>query len=423
MHFPSDTMTAEERLRAIFNHEEPDRLPIYLMAVPAYSQTTREFRALGDDHCRAVLDHPAHAVRGDLAFLAEKPARFAFRHYLGAELQNYPVNLRPPPRARACVLDARRQLIEDEDRARAAWAQPEGQYVDALGQVFGWRVLPGGYRYSWYVDGFLKTKRAVLDWHAERGWPDEWAVEPIDARAFHTFQRAYRHTFYLVPQIGRMQLFESSWPIMGHARWAYYSRKDPAFIHQVIASRKRAQLKILAEIARVRPAIVMGGDDLGQKGRALVSPRWFEEFLAEPYREICGRVHAMGAKFFAHSCGNLEDLLPNVIAAGWDGWQSLEVAADVDHARVKRKYGDALVLVGGLDSTRELAFGTPATVERHVRAQIRAMSKGGGYVPGPAHDYLNVPLENALALRDAVYRWGGVGAEADHQCRRSSEKA
>ena len=38
-------MNATERCTAIIHHEEPDRLPIYLMGFPPYSKVFKEFRA------------------------------------------------------------------------------------------------------------------------------------------------------------------------------------------------------------------------------------------------------------------------------------------------------------------------------------------------------------------------------------------
>ena len=45
MKLDSDTMNATERCTAIIHHEEPDRLPIYLMGFPPYSKVFKEFRA------------------------------------------------------------------------------------------------------------------------------------------------------------------------------------------------------------------------------------------------------------------------------------------------------------------------------------------------------------------------------------------
>jgi uroporphyrinogen decarboxylase len=150
-------------------------------------------------------------------------------------------------------------------------------------------------------------------------------VQSLDVDAIRQFDTEFGDRMFLIPQIGYMQLYESCWPVMGQTRWAYYSQKDPDFIHQLIESRKQAQIQILDEIARLKPHIVFGGDDLGQKGRSLVSPAWFDKFLAQPYTELFTKLHEeLGAKIVNHSCGNITELLPQLVSCGLDGWQSLE---------------------------------------------------------------------------------------------------
>lgn len=399
MRLDSDTMTATERVLATLAHEEPDRCPIFLMGIPPYSRTYLEWQAREEEIMDAWTENEDHLLFTPLG-------DYTLRYFFGTEFEAHGVGIQP--RFHTKVLDEHGNEVTDPDEKRRLTSDTaEGRKVDYLGRISGWKLLETGHRYTWYVDGYLKTKQAVLDWYGEHGWPHEQPVRKLDVEHFQQFRSQFGDRIYMAAQIGGVQLYESAWPIMGQLRWAYYSRKDPDLIHRIIDSRKQAQLKILDELKRVRPEIIFGGDDLGQKGRAMVSPKWFDKFLAEPYTEIFTKIHEeIGAKIFQHSCGYIVDLLPNFIECGLDGWQSLEVAADIDHARVKKKFGDDLFFVGAVDSSRELCFGTPDSISAHVHDQIRAMGRGGGYVPGPAHDYLNVPLENALALRDAVHAHG-----------------
>ena len=137
---------------------------------------------------------------------------------------------------------------------------------------------------------------------------------------------------------------------------------------------------------------------MGQKGRPMVSPDVYRKFFLKPYKAVFDKIHDMGAIAFNHSCGNVVELLPDMIEAGIDGWQSLEPASEIDHAWVKQQYGDKLFLVGGINS-REFSFGTPESISAHVHKQILAMGHGGGYIPGPTHDFLTeVPYDNVIAF-------------------------
>lgn len=393
-------MTATERFLTTIDHEEPDRVPMHLMGVPPYSRTFQEWLAREEE----LMDE---WTEDDYNVLITPLGDFTLRYFLGSELETWGVGIATG--FAPLALDDDGRPVDDLSVAAELLKRPEGRQVDYFGRVNGWRYLEGGHRYAWYVDGFLKTKQDVLDWYEEHGWPHEKPVNKLDVEALVETRRRFGDRACFVPQIGNCQLYESSWPVMGQSRWALYSRKDPEFVKRVIESRKLAQLKILDEIARLKPHVdvVFGGDDMGQKGRPMFSPAWFEKFLAEPFAEIFEKVHEeLGAKVFIHSCGNMVELLPQLVECGLDGWQSLEPASEIDFPALKRKFGDHLFFVGALDSSREACFGNSNSIRKHVAKQLRTLGPGGGYVAGPAHDYLNVPLENALALRDAVLELG-----------------
>ena len=364
------------------------------MGFPSYSEVIIEWRAQEDklmDEWTENEDNVILTPVGD----------YTLRYFFGSEVEMYGIGQRNNYKTQ--WLDEQGNLSED---ASAVEHVAEKTYVDYLGCLRGSRILESGHNYEWYIDGYLKTKDAVLAWYDRYGWPDEHTTNAADMSAFRDCVARFGDRICLIPQIGGVQLFEASWPIMGLDRWSYYCRKDPDFIKRIIESRKNAQLAILDEIAKLEPFAVFGGDDMGQKDRPLMSPAQFRKFFFEPYKEIFDKVHAMGAIAFNHSCGNIMELLPTYIEAGINGWQSLEPASGIDHALLKQQYGDQLLLVGGIDSSRELCFGTPKSIEEHVKKQMAAMAPGGGYITGPAHDYLNVSLENAIAARDAMQKWG-----------------
>ncbi len=290
-----------------------------------------------------------------------------------------------------------------------AWPIPAGKeykYLSPSGTINGIKILPSGEKYNWYIDGYLQKKEQAIAWYDEHGWLGEQPAGKAQASEYAAFQKSHGDKIYLVPQIGGVQLYESLWVIMGQARFGYYCRKDPEYIKRLVDDRKNAQLNILNELARYKPEAVFGGDDMGQKGRPLMSPEVFRTFFKPAYAEIFKKIHDMGAIAFNHSCGNITELLPDYIEAGLDGWQSLEPASNIDHAALKKKYGDRFLFVGGLDS-REISFGTPGSIKRHVRDQVLKMGKGGGYIPGPTHDFLTeTPLDNCIAMRDAVMSEG-----------------
>ena len=71
----------------------------------------------------------------------------------------------------------------------------------------------------------------------------------------------------------------------------------------------------------------------------------------------------------------------------------------IDVRWAKREFGKHLCFWGGVSTQRLLPYGTPDDVRREVRALLREVGAGGGYICAPAHDIPgDVPPENILAL-------------------------
>jgi uroporphyrinogen decarboxylase len=258
------------------------------------------------------------------------------------------------------------------------------------------------------VGGYLKTKEQIEKWFGEYGWPHELKIKPFDANSYNEFKANFGNKFYPGLGVGGSGIYEKVVFMMGQDRFGYIARKDPEFLLKVIKSIGDYQLNILKEYKkdRLKPEFFWTADDMGQKGRSLLSPEMFRKFFFNIRKEVFDTMHDMGAKVVMHSCGNITDLLPTLIELKLDAWQSLEPASDIDFKFVKEKYGDKMVFIGGLDSSRELCFGTKKSVKDHVKKQIETLGKNGGYVAGPAHDFLNQKLDLVLTMRDAIYEFG-----------------
>lgn len=398
MKLDNDQMGATERVWTAVNLEEPDRVPIYLMGMPAYADFYQEFLRREEDDALGFSEFTE--VPGNLKFTPL--GDLTVPYFFGQEVAHCRVDVEG---RFTKPVDEEGRVVEDGKPP--ALAGEEGLQVTYYGRLEGVKRLPNGHLYTWYVDGFLKTKQAVIDWFDRWGWPHEKPVSRLDLKAAAEFRSRFGDDFALVHSIGGAGLYEKAWFMMGQARFLYYARKDPEFVERVVDSLKQMQLNVVDELKRDEPKIFWCADDMGQKGRSLLSPALYRKFISPARREVFEAIHEeAGAKVVMHSCGNVVELLPLLVEDGLDGWQSMEPAAEIDHAAVKKKFGDRLSLWGGIDSSRVMCFGATADVREHVRRQLGALAPGGGYVAGPAHDYLNVRVDNALAARDAILEFG-----------------
>jgi len=153
--------------------------------------------------------------------------------------------------------------------------------------------------------------------------------------------------------------------------------------------------------------IIVFGDDLGGQNRPLISPRMYREFFKPRHSRLWRRAKELAsAKVMLHCCGAVRQLLPDLIDAGLDAINPVQISCrGMDAAGLKREFGADIVLWGGgCDTQSLLPSGSAADVRAHVQGQVRILAPGGGFVFQQVHNILtNVPPENILAMYDAVH--------------------
>jgi uroporphyrinogen decarboxylase len=163
--------------------------------------------------------------------------------------------------------------------------------------------------------------------------------------------------------------------------------------------------------------IIVFGDDLGMQTGPQISPDMYRRFFKPRHRVLWeaakklapagrgGEASRPPLRVMLHSCGSIRSLLPDLIEAGLDAVNPVQIScAGMEAAGLKRDFGRDIVLWGGGCETQTvLRTGTPAEVREHVRRQVGALAPGGGFVFQQVHNILaGVPAENIVAMFDAV---------------------
>jgi uroporphyrinogen decarboxylase len=152
--------------------------------------------------------------------------------------------------------------------------------------------------------------------------------------------------------------------------------------------------------------IILFGDDLGMQNGPQLSPAMYREFFGPRHARLWRRAKELApVKVMLHCCGGVRPLLGDLIAAGLDAINPVQVTcAGMEAAGLKRDFGSRLTFWGGGCETRWiLSHGTPDEIRRHVRRQVSALAPGGGFVFQQVHNVLaDVPPENVIAMLDAA---------------------
>jgi uroporphyrinogen decarboxylase len=154
--------------------------------------------------------------------------------------------------------------------------------------------------------------------------------------------------------------------------------------------------------------IVRFGDDLGMQNGPQISPKMYREFFKPRHQLMWARAKELAdVRVLLHCCGGVRELLPDLIDAGLDAINPVQISsARMDARELKAEFGKDLVFCGGgCDTQMILPNGTPEAVRRHVTEQVRILSPGGGFVFSQVHNILaHVPPENIAAMYEAVQK-------------------
>jgi uroporphyrinogen decarboxylase len=152
--------------------------------------------------------------------------------------------------------------------------------------------------------------------------------------------------------------------------------------------------------------VIVFGDDLGGQNASLLSPKMYREFFKPRHSLLWRRAKELAdVKVMLHCCGAVRALLPDLIDAGLDAINPVQISCrGMDAAGLKRDFGGDLAFWGGgCDTQSVLPSASPEAVREHVLQQVRLLAPGGGFVFQQVHNIqANVPPQNILAMFGAL---------------------
>jgi uroporphyrinogen decarboxylase len=152
--------------------------------------------------------------------------------------------------------------------------------------------------------------------------------------------------------------------------------------------------------------VIVFYDDLGMQTGPQISPRMYREFFKPRHARLWQRAKELAdVKVLLHSCGSIRLLLPDLIEAGLDAVNPVQISCNgMDVAGLKRDFGKYLTFWGGgCDTQWLLSHGTPEAIREHVTQQVQILREGGGFVFNQVHNILaDVPPENIVAMFDCA---------------------
>jgi uroporphyrinogen decarboxylase len=409
---PSPSMTHRQRVLAALNHQQPDRVPIDFsghrssgmaaMLYPGLRQALglepRPVRVYDPTQQLAIIDEDVLDRLG--VDTIELGRGFAL------DEQNWaPWTL---PDGTPCLLPA--------------WVCPErqpGQWVirSKTGRVVS--RMPDGALYfeqcywPFLEEDDLDQLEEALDdqmWGAVQAPPGPLVSGPDGYQKLADGARRLRsRTDRAIIGLFGGNLLETGQFLYRIDRFLMLLAENPARAHTFLDRLVEIHLANLEKyLAAVGDSIdiILFGDDMGTQGGPQISPRMYREFFKPRHTRMWQRAKQLAdVKVMLHCCGGIRPLIPDLIEAGLDTTNPVQISsAGMDAAGLKHDFGDRLALWGGgCDTQWVLSHASPEEVRRHVRQQVAILSPGGGFIFQQVHNILaDVPIENVIAMFQAV---------------------
>jgi uroporphyrinogen decarboxylase len=244
-------------------------------------------------------------------------------------------------------------------------------------------------------------------------WPD-----PLAPRRFgglrERIQAARRKGKLVVlngPCAGILEVY--SW-LRGYLRFYIDLAESPraveTFLDKLLEFKSAFWTRALAEFGDSVDVVNEADDMAGQTG-LLLSPDTYRRLIKPRHARLFAGIKkaAPQVKIFFHSCGAIRPLIPDLIEAGIDILNPVQLSAKgMNPFALKRDFDKDLVFWGGgVDTQGIFTTGSPQEIRDHVKENIEALAPGGGFVFATVHNtQANVPPQNFMAMWETLQEYG-----------------
>jgi len=236
-------------------------------------------------------------------------------------------------------------------------------------------------------------------------WPDPHDPHLLDGAAEAIADDEGEH--FIAPNFG-FCLFERAWALRGFEAFLLDLVLNQAFAEELLERITEIQ------VALARRFVALGvdggyfGDDYGAQKSLLFSPRIWRELFKPRLARMFAVFREAGLPVIMHSDGDIAEIVPDLVEIGLTALNPVQPEV-LDHAWLKRTFGDRLAFYGGVSTQTVLPHGTPDEVRSAVAACAGTLAADGtGLVIAPSHRMTaDIPMENVDALLRAFAALGG----------------
>jgi uroporphyrinogen decarboxylase len=177
----------------------------------------------------------------------------------------------------------------------------------------------------------------------------------------------------------------------------------PDWVHAFLTILLEKKLRFIESMAGARFDLIETGG--GAASSTVISPALYRAFCLPYDRRLHDALHTLGFKVTYHTCGGTLGLEELIVANGCDASETLaplSIGGNQEPWELKRKLGQRLALIGGLDQYNVLTRGSAESMRAAVQNLFQRVGYAGGYILSCADHFFETPVEKIQAYADAA---------------------
>ena len=400
-------MTPRQRVIAALRHERPDRIPLDIGGTESSGMTGMFYNAL-----RQHLGLPPGRTQVFEPYQQVVKIEPDMREMLG--IDTIPLLIEPRSWKPFDLPDGSPCEIPEHWNPTEA---PGGSLVvpDAAGNIIARMPAGGLYFEPVYAPLAGVTEIAELNDHVDSivsfDWPSfaDETVDDIAARA----ERLFADTDYAIVFNLQCHLLAAGQMLRGYEQFMIdlLAEKDlaHALLRLLVEAYKQRAATLLARVGDLIQ-VVLVNDDLGTQNGPMMSVDCYREMILPYQRELFASIKQQTDAFLLlHSCGSVAAFIPDLVEAGVDALNPVQVsAAQMGSAELNHLHGGRLTFWGGgCDTQHVLRSGSAKEIEAEVARRIEDFGNSGGFIFTQVHNIQpDVPPENVSAMLNALVKYG-----------------
>jgi len=391
-------MDSRERIRKVLNFEEPDRVPSFEMSIDNFKICEHFNEAYVFQGMVKSYNDTYDLCLGDTnALMKTINMATETRSYIKTTLNKH-VNLYKKLGIDLAFLPFTGYVLYPISCDRTS-------FTDEYGRIFDVRKNPSdGMDMAYYRGGAFTSFEEF-----ESSPPLEVNI-PRREKYFKAMRKAEKESqgkIAIIPAV--WGLFEPTWQVFGFSTFS-----------KLLTNPKKIKVvfdrfgKFLVELVKTfiewgETDAIMIMDDYGFKSGLLMSPKNYRTYVLPWLEECCKIAHKGGLKVILHSCGDVIELLDDLVKIGIDAIHPFEPTTantNYDIFKLYEKFSGKITFIGNV-SPQDLADKEPSFIENYTKNLIKKLAPGGGFILSSGHSINpSVKLENYLAMHDTLKKYG-----------------